>query len=91
MIYQTEVTRKVLEKIEEASRVKWNAGELPTEYWCELLEDRGVYLSVSTEPFLAEYTTVSPMSLFAGERDDDRTMCTADEFVAYCNRMLPRD
>jgi hypothetical protein len=91
MIYQTEMTKAVLAQIEEVSRVKWNSGDLPTEYWSDCY-DREAYLSISAESFqVLLCTTVEPMSLFLDRREEDRIMCTAEEFVDHCKRMKPRE
>lgn len=87
-IYQTKMTKDVLAKIEAVSRVKWNAGELPTEYWDDEAEDQ--YLNVSEEDFVDGWM-VYAKSLYCGVQKKNRTQCTAEEFVEHCKAMLPRD
>jgi hypothetical protein len=89
-IYQTEMTREVLEKIEEVSNVKWNAGELPTEYWDECRKEQDPYLNISAEQFSDGCMMVGPMSLYCGGLKVDRTLCTAEEFVDHCKQMLKK-
>lgn len=78
-IYRTKMTREVLAKIEAVSRVKWNAGELPTEYWDDEAEDP--YLNISDGA--VKY-------LYWVEQEEGRPQCTAEEFVDHCKAMLPR-
>jgi hypothetical protein len=90
MIYQTKMTREVLDQIEKASRVKWNGGQLPTEYWGG--EDDETYLNVSEDGFLEGCgILVEPARLYCGRLREDRILCTAEEFVGHCKRMKPRD
>lgn len=88
-IYQTEKTKRVLSRIRDVSNVRWNSGDLPTEY-CGSFFTR---LNISdtrclSDPILDTY--FDPMSLFESGFSDDRIQCTEDEFVDYCRRMRPK-
>jgi hypothetical protein len=88
-ICQTKMTKEVLAKIEAVSRVKWNGGELPTEYWDDEAED--LYLNISEDAFAVHCQLVDAKSLYLDIQKESRTQCTAEEFVEHCKAMLPRD
>jgi len=88
-IYQTIITKKILERIESESDVTWNSGVSPTSYY----DDEDLYLNISDEPYSQEewgYFKASAMCLWIGDRYKSRTLCSEDEFVAHCKRMMPK-
>ena len=88
-IYQTIITKKILERIESESDVTWNSGCRPTMYYNE--ED--TYLNISDElysPIGSNFTDFSEMSLWSGDRYNDRTLCTEEEFIEHCKRLKPK-
>lgn len=89
-VYQTALTKRVLSRIRAVSNVRWNSGDLPTDYWNDNSRGR---LNISDDPCVADLLPeiyFSPMSLWESGFTEDRVQCTEDEFVEQCRRMWPK-
>lgn len=58
-IYQTKITKKILERIESVSDVTWNLGANPTMYFIK--DDR--YLNISDEPYYPDGFLIIQVSM----------------------------